>query len=456
MTSYISFSYSSKPESSQARGRNKRAHIISFKHNSKLKNFTRITTTASFFPTTTQRASSSIRNSSKNSSKIPLQISNSKGIYHKSALSCEISRKTSLPDNLTDFPNLFPITSKAALLKYTNLLAEYEKEEIKYYSLIYFLAPTCIKATSLFLLDDEDGNYRALQGDHLVYRYEVFHTLGKGSFAMTYKCFDHKLKQFVAVKIIKNIKRLEGQSEIEVRLLKKIKLHNSKNEYGIVNILDNFKFRGHPCIVFELLDLSILQHLKLNNRRGFPMEVVKSYTRCLLKSLSFLKSHSIIHSDLKPANILLSNNPAVPLKIIDFGTSCTSKEIIYKYIQSRYYRAPEVMMGLDYNEAIDMWSLGCVLYELITGSILFKGDTEAEVLGQICCIRGKPPPDLKARAERNTYFNCEKKCTFECKINDKNLIDFLESTFYLGCLNWDPRLRLKPEEGLLHIWLREF
>ncbi|OMJ87895.1 hypothetical protein SteCoe_10307 [Stentor coeruleus] len=451
MTSYISFSYSSKPESSQTRGRSKKSHIISFKHNSKLKHFTRLTTTASFFPTASQRASSSIRHSSKNSSKIPLQISNSKGIYNNSILTCEISRKNSLPDNLTDFPNLFPITSKAALLKYPNLLTDYEKEEMKYYSLIYFLAPSCIKAGSLFLLDDEDGNYRALQGDHLVFRYEVFHTLGKGSFAMTYKCFDHKHKQFVAVKIIKNIKRLESQSEIEVRLLKKIKMHNSKNEYGIVNILDNFKFRGHPCIVFELLDLSILQHLKLNNHRSYPIEVVKSYTRCLLKSLSFLKSHSIIHSDLKPANILLSNNPAVPLKIIDFGTSCSSKEIVYKYIQSRYYRAPEVMMGLDYDEAIDMWSLGCVLYELVTGSILFKGDTEAEVLSQVCFIRGKPPSELKARAQRNLSFNGEKKSTFEYKIHDKNLIDFLER-----CLNWDPRLRLKPEDGLLHAWLREF
>lgn len=456
MTTFISFSHSNKSGMWQNGTQYSRAPLISLKQRPKLCKISKITITNSFFANITQRALSTIRRSSKKSSKSSLGLSESKGIHQKSALSCEISRKTSLPDNLTDIPNLFPVSPKTALMNYANFLSDYEREEIKHYNLIYFLAPVCVKPMSSFFFDDEDGNYKVIQGDHLVYRYEIFYVLGRGAFATSYKCFDHKVKQFVAVKIIKNIKRLENQSEIEIRLLKKIKSYNPNNEYGLVNILESFKFRGHTCIVFELLDLSLLQHLKLNNRRGFPSEVVKSYTRCLLKSLSFLKTHSIIHSDLKPANILFSNNPTVPLKIIDFGTSCTTKEILYKYIQSRYYRAPEVLLGLDYNEAIDMWSLGCLVYELITGSVLFKGDSEIEVLGQICNIKGMPPSELKARARRNARFTGEKKTGLETRVKEKSLVDFLESKQYIGCLHWDMRFRIKPEEALMHIWIREY
>ncbi len=83
-----------------------------------------------------------------------------------------------------------------------------------------------------------------------------------------------------------------------------------------------------------------------------------------------------MHCDLKPENILLKNIKKSGLKIIDFGSSCFEFERMYTYIQSRFYRSPEVILGLAYGMPIDMWSFGCILAELYVGFPLFPGENE--------------------------------------------------------------------------------
>ena len=107
-----------------------------------------------------------------------------------------------------------------------------------------------------------------------------------------------------------------------------------------------------------------------------------------------LKEHSIIHCDLKPENILLTDSKAKSIKLIDFGSSCFESEKVYTYIQSRFYRAPEVMLGIPYTEAIDMWSFGCILIELYTGFPIFPGENELDQMGLIMEIKGLPPASL--------------------------------------------------------------
>jgi dual specificity tyrosine-phosphorylation-regulated kinase 2/3/4 len=88
----------------------------------------------------------------------------------------------------------------------------------------------------------------------------------------------------------------------------------------------------------------------------------------MLKSLSFLKKHSIVHCDLKPENILLKNRHSKKdIKVIDFGSACFEKEKLYTYIQSRFYRAPEVILGLGYSPCVDIWSFGCIIAEIYNG-----------------------------------------------------------------------------------------
>lgn len=91
-----------------------------------------------------------------------------------------------------------------------------------------------------------------------------------------------------------------------------------------------------------------------------------------------MAEHKIVHCDLKPENILLCHPNKSGIKVIDFGSGTYEKEQYYTYIQSRYYRAPEVILGVRYSPAIDMWSMGCILYELFTGTPLFTGEDEHE------------------------------------------------------------------------------
>ena len=121
-----------------------------------------------------------------------------------------------------------------------------------------------------------------------------------------------------------------------------------------VHMLEYFVFREHLCIVFELLSFTLYDLLKANNFRGFSITLVRRFAIQVISGLMFLKSSRIIHCDLKPENIVLINPKESSIKIIDFGSSCFEDERIYYYIQSRIYRAPEVILGVPYTTSIDM------------------------------------------------------------------------------------------------------
>ena len=120
----------------------------------------------------------------------------------------------------------------------------------------------------------------------------------------------------------------------------------------------------------------------------------------LLCALEFfaLPDVDIIHCDLKPENILLKKPHQSAIKIIDFGNSCHSQEQVYTYIQSRFYRAPEILLGLDNSQAIDMWSVGCILMELHTGRPLFPGQDACDLMRHFIEFNGLPPPSMTDRS----------------------------------------------------------
>jgi len=128
-----------------------------------------------------------------------------------------------------------------------------------------------------------------------------------------------------------------------------------------------------------------------------------------LKSLAFLAKPEvdIIHCDLKPENILLKHPRRSAIKLIDFGSSCYADKRMYTYIQSRFYRSPEVLLGLKYDQKIDIWSLGCVLVEMHTGEPLFGGSDQCDQMCRIVDILGMPPINMIERGpddNRNNYF----------------------------------------------------
>jgi len=101
---------------------------------------------------------------------------------------------------------------------------------------------------------------------------------------------------------------------------------------------------------------------------------------------------------------LLKHPTKSTIKVIDFGSSCLEHQRVYTYIQSRFYRSPEIILGLDYTMAIDMWSLGCIIAELYTGVPIFPGENEQEQLACIMEVLGVPDPELIQLSERRNLF----------------------------------------------------
>ncbi|KAI2605933.1 uncharacterized protein GGS25DRAFT_363358 [Hypoxylon fragiforme] len=352
------------------------------------------------------------------------------------------------------------------------ILNRYEKGEIVDYNDVYFcgtqnagkVVGDIESKLPNFGYDDERGDYTIVPGDHLSYRYEIVDVLGKGSFGQVVRCIDHKTGVLVAVKIIRNKKRFHQQALVEVNILQKLREWDPHNRHSMVNFTHSFYFRGHLCISTELLDMNLYEFIKSNSFRGFSLKLIRRFTKQMLSSLNLLKQHKVIHCDLKPENILLRHPIHSEIKVIDFGSSCFENEKVYTYIQSRFYRSPEVILGMTYGLPIDMWSLGCILAELYTGVPIFPGENEQEQLACIMEVFGPPEKHLIEKSTRKKLFfdsmgkprltvsskgrrrrPSSKTLQQALKCDDDPFLDFLAR-----CLRWDPDRRLKPEEAIRH------
>ena len=367
---------------------------------------------------------------------------------------------------LVEKQRAFPITGNEAIKQMTDSLSEFELRELIGVGEVYFIGDFKQKIHgSLHELnwgyDDNEANYKIIAGDHLAYRYEILSKLGSGSFGQVCKCLDHKTSELVAIKILKNKNKFHKQGAIEVKIVKT--LNNSSN---VVKFISNFVFRSHLCVVFELLHISLFDFMKRNHFRGLPMSLITSIASQILVALKITNELSIIHCDLKPENILFVAPNNLQIKLIDFGSGCFESRQIYTYIQSRFYRSPEVMLGIAYTPAIDMWSLGCILVELYNGYPLFPGRNEEDQMSKILEVLGPPGKALLARASRKLnffdafgiplpvvdskgYIRLAGNSSLKRVIGDEE--SFIE---FIGlCLKWDPDERITPEQALKHQWL---
>uniref|UniRef100_A0AAQ4QKT5 dual-specificity kinase n=1 Tax=Gasterosteus aculeatus aculeatus TaxID=481459 RepID=A0AAQ4QKT5_GASAC len=256
--------------------------------------------------------------------------------------------------------------------------------------------------------DDDNYDYIVKNGEKWLDRYEIDSLIGKGSFGQVVKAYDHHEQEWVAIKIIKNKKAFLNQAQIELRLLELMNKHDTEMKYYIVHLKRHFMFRNHLCLVFELLSYNLYDLLRNTNFRGVSLNLTRKFAQQLCTALLFLATPelSIIHCDLKPENILLCNPKRSAIKIVDFGSSCQLGQRIYQYIQSRFYRSPEVLLGMPYDLAIDMWSLGCILVEMHTGEPLFSGSNEVDQMNKIVEVLGVPPSHmLDAAPKARKYFD---------------------------------------------------
>lgn len=262
--------------------------------------------------------------------------------------------------------------------------------------------------------DDDNHDYIIRNGEKFLDRYEIDSLIGKGSFGQVVKAYDHEDQCHVAIKIIKNKKPFLNQAQIEVKLLEMMNNHEGNGSYyqlgkdKIVKLKGHFMWRNHLCLVFELLSYNLYDLLRNTNFRGVSLNLTRKFAQQMCTALMFLSTHdlNIIHCDLKPENILLCNPKRSAIKIVDFGSSCQLGQRIYQYIQSRFYRSPEVLLGIPYDMAIDMWSLGCILVEMHTGEPLFSGANEVDQMNKIVEVLGMPPKHILDHAHKaRKYFD---------------------------------------------------
>lgn len=366
--------------------------------------------------------------------------------------------------------------------KHGHLLSEYEANEVLAYESVFYFAPfvreskpKTANTISKPTYHDEKGRYICYPHDHIAYRYEILGALGRGTFGDVVRAMDHKTKKHVAIKIVRSDKndKYANLARFEAETLTFLNRHDPMDEFNIIRMLEHFEFRGHLCLVFELMEGGNLYSVMKDRAfQGLDASVVRDLMQDVLLSLCRLHSRGIMHCDLKPENIMLRDKQSYRAKVIDFGYACLVDEIVFEKVQTCFYRAPEVTLQCGYGPEIDMWSVGCIAAELFTGKPLFPAHDDADELGHQVRILGAPPRRVIEHGKRFSMFfdsngtplssmqgaNMKKQEKPASNLTettgiagvlgegvDRELIDFIE-----GCLQWNPKHRMTAEEALYH------
>ena len=236
-------------------------------------------------------------------------------------------------------------------------------------------------------------------------RYEVIEMLGSGQFGQVFTVVDISLRRAYAMKITKSDLRYRQQASREVQFLTHIRQNATPEEImHISRLIDSFVFKGHICIVMELLSYNLYTVLEKRRFRGIPLQLVQLVAKEMLEVLVTLKKIGIVHCDIKPENILLADGFSTEVKMIDFGSSKFSNQMANYYVQSRYYRAPEVVLHIRQSFEMDVWSLGCVIFELFTALPLFAGQNEYHLMQLIVQFLGQFPANMVHDSPRRNEF----------------------------------------------------
>ncbi|XP_066502431.1 dual specificity tyrosine-phosphorylation-regulated kinase 4-like isoform X1 [Hoplias malabaricus] len=350
-------------------------------------------------------------------------------------------------------------------------LTVFEQQEVLGYSEIWYLGLKAKKIHGCFGkahnhgYDDKHGAYKQVIHDHLAYRYEVLGFIGQGTFGQVFKCRDHKTQKMVAIKIIRNNPSHHKQGMVELRMLHYLRRRNIDSTYNVIRMEEFFYFRNHLCFTFDLMGPNLDEKIKREGPYGFSQEMVRHFAEMLLKSLNILKEKKIVHSDLKPGNIVESQD-GLGITVVDFGCSYNEDFRPRTGIGTRFYRPPELMLGQPSSCAIDMWSLGCILAELDTGRPLFPGADENDQIERIAEVIGLPPYYvLQTGYSRHRFFDVDESLNYTLKGKNRkpssvdlaavlNTDDAAFVDFIKRCLMWDPMMRLTPEEALRHPWIQ--
>lgn len=240
-------------------------------------------------------------------------------------------------------------------------------------------------------------------------------SIGRGVFSSVFRCKHVGQKTDFALKFVRANKMMRKAAEKEVETYRRLaKLAAKEDQEGAQYIMllsppETFEHQGHLCLVFDLLKCDLRTALsKYGQGRGLPLQTVAQYARQLFLALRCLRKIKLIHGDLKPDNVLMTLSKT-EIKLCDFGSAMDVGEAVKTaYLQPRFYRAPEVILGTGYDTQIDLWSAGVTLFELASGKILFTGKTNNSIIRQMLEVSGAFPKKLATSGEFSSkHFNSE-------------------------------------------------
>ena len=277
--------------------------------------------------------------------------------------------------------------------------------------------------------DDTKGHFQGGEGTVIDDRYRVVRDVGLGTFGRVVEAVDlHRARRSnasrragrdndgpkVAIKIVRGIKRYYDSALIEADIVKAVNRRGGRGTTLCAMMFDSFTWKSHYCLVFEALGPSLYDFMKRHDYQPFPMVCIRDFAIQMLEALEFLHSFGLIHTDLKPENILLCSSGEVNynfrgrtfrvpestrIKLIDFGgATYDNDKKKSSIVNTRQYRAPEVILGATWSTPVDLWSAGCILAELYIGELLFATHDNIEHLALIEKCIGPFPRRLLARA----------------------------------------------------------
>ena len=289
-------------------------------------------------------------------------------------------------------------------------------------------------------------------------KYDVLGVVGEGAYGIVYKCKNKETGKYVAIKRFKEVE----DDLVKKTMKRELKMLQKLHHPNVVDFQEAYKRKGNLYLVFEFVDKNLLELLQ-EHPQGLDPTLIRHLIYQLCKAIKYMHDQNIIHRDVKPENLLITDK--MELKLCDFGFSrlisgsCTEK--LTDYVATRWYRAPELLLTQGkYGKEVDYWAIGCIMGELVDGNPLFPGENEID---QIYCIQkvlGNLTEEQTDMFYNNPLFNgknllnINKPETLQRRYMGK--LNKIDISFMKGLLELDPKKRLNGNTVFSHPYFEVF